>query len=199
MNVIDRENNFYKIEYPDKRIAWVEDTDVSKIFNNTVQEGPFKGMVISEKQFWGQGDKASKILGLYEKEIQDLINLKLKIFGVSYGNNERLGGSIGPMRSVSAASREATDKASTKSKRTGKGRMSRPEMESLEMIEWESICRQVASFAETPRGAQLAYSGKLYIGKTVEESIDLLQQTKEALDVNISFDCLLYTSDAADE
>ena len=39
-----------------------------------MQEGPFKGMVISEKQFWGQGDKASKILGLYEKEIQDLIN-----------------------------------------------------------------------------------------------------------------------------
>ena len=47
---------------------------VSKIFNNTVQEGPFKGMVISEDQFWGAGDKASKILGLYEKEIQNLIN-----------------------------------------------------------------------------------------------------------------------------
>ena len=47
---------------------------VSKIFNNTVQEGPFKGMIISEDQFWGPGDKASKILGLYEKEIQDLIN-----------------------------------------------------------------------------------------------------------------------------
>ena len=47
---------------------------VSKIFNNTVQEGPFKGMIISEDQFWGPGDKASKILGLYEKEIQNLIN-----------------------------------------------------------------------------------------------------------------------------
>jgi len=47
---------------------------VSKIFNNTVQEGPFKGMLISENQFWGPGDKASKILGFYEKEIQDLIN-----------------------------------------------------------------------------------------------------------------------------
>ena len=47
---------------------------VSKIFNNTVQEGPFKGMVISEDQFWGPGDKASKILGLYEKEIQNLLN-----------------------------------------------------------------------------------------------------------------------------
>ena len=39
-----------------------------------MQEGPFKGMLISEEQFWGQGDKASKILGFYEKEIQDLIN-----------------------------------------------------------------------------------------------------------------------------
>jgi len=47
---------------------------VSKIFNNTVQEGPFKGMIISEDQFWGLGDKASKILGLYEKEIQNLLN-----------------------------------------------------------------------------------------------------------------------------
>jgi len=55
-----------------KRIAL--SNKISKIFNNIVQEGPFKGMVISEKQFWGQGDKASKILGLYEKEIQDLIN-----------------------------------------------------------------------------------------------------------------------------
>jgi len=30
-------------------------------------------MVINEDQFWGQGDSSSKILGLYEKEIQDLI------------------------------------------------------------------------------------------------------------------------------
>ena len=55
-----------------KRIAL--SNKISKIFNNKVQEGPFKGMLISEEQFWGQGDKASKILGLYEKEIQDLIN-----------------------------------------------------------------------------------------------------------------------------
>ena len=55
-----------------KRIAL--SNKVSKIFNNTVQEGPFKGMIISEDQFWGPGDKASKILGLYEKEIQNLLN-----------------------------------------------------------------------------------------------------------------------------
>jgi len=46
---------------------------ISKIYNNTVQQGPFKSMVINEDQFWGQGDSSSKILGLYEKEIQDLI------------------------------------------------------------------------------------------------------------------------------
>ena len=46
---------------------------ISKMYNNTVQQGPFKGMVINEDQFWGQGDSSSKILGLYEKEIQDLI------------------------------------------------------------------------------------------------------------------------------
>ena len=34
LNVIDRKNNFYKIEYPDKRIGWVEDKDVSTIFNS---------------------------------------------------------------------------------------------------------------------------------------------------------------------
>ena len=46
---------------------------ISEIYNNTVQQGPFKGMIINEDQFWGPGDRSSKILGLYEKEIQDLI------------------------------------------------------------------------------------------------------------------------------
>ena len=48
-------------------------TKVSNIYNNSVQQGPFKGMIISDHQFWGSGDKSSKILGLYEKEIQDLL------------------------------------------------------------------------------------------------------------------------------
>ena len=30
-------------------------------------------MIINEDQFWGPGDRSSKILGLYEKEIQDLL------------------------------------------------------------------------------------------------------------------------------
>lgn len=52
---------------------------ISKIYNNTVQQGPFKGMVINEDQFWGPGDRSSKILGLYEKEIQDLLLVIQKI------------------------------------------------------------------------------------------------------------------------
>mgnify|MGYP001164133022 FL=1 len=46
---------------------------ISNIYNNTVQQGPFKGMQINDDQFWGEGDKSSKILGIYEKEIQDLM------------------------------------------------------------------------------------------------------------------------------
>lgn len=114
--------------------------------------------------------------------------LKTKNYGSYSGHNKRLAGNVGPIRSLSVASEGAAGKTSTKSKRTRKNRMSVPEMESLEMIEWKDVCKQVASFAETPRGAQLAYGGNMYIGKTVEESIELLQQTKEAMDVNISFD-----------
>tara|TARA_Y100000817_G_scaffold287661_1_gene256361 strand:- start:480 stop:1307 length:828 start_codon:yes stop_codon:yes gene_type:complete len=46
---------------------------LSKIYSNIVQQGPFKGMVINNDQFWGQGDKSSKILGIYEKETQELM------------------------------------------------------------------------------------------------------------------------------
>tara|TARA_Y100000996_G_scaffold383606_1_gene339691 strand:- start:159 stop:989 length:831 start_codon:yes stop_codon:yes gene_type:complete len=46
---------------------------ISTKFNYTVQQGPFKNMILSKKQYWGIGDNGKKILGLYEKEIQDLI------------------------------------------------------------------------------------------------------------------------------
>ena len=46
---------------------------ISRIFDYKVQQGPFKNMLLSEKQYWGIGDHGVKILGLYEKEIQDLI------------------------------------------------------------------------------------------------------------------------------
>ena len=30
---------------------------ISNIYNNTVQQGPFKGMQINDDQFWGEGEK----------------------------------------------------------------------------------------------------------------------------------------------
>lgn len=46
---------------------------IAKKYSNKVLYGPFQGMKISDKQFWKDGNKGSKILGLYEKEIQDLL------------------------------------------------------------------------------------------------------------------------------
>ena len=135
-----------------------------------------------------RGDQTLVVVSNAGHVLVGLPALKIKNYGSYNSHNKRLAGNVGPIRSLSVASKGAAGKTSTKSKKTGKNRMSRPELESLEMIEWRSVCKQVASFAETPRGAQLAYGGNLYIGKTVEESIELLQQTKEAMDVNVSFD-----------
>lgn len=68
------------------------------------------------------------------------------------------------------------------------GWMSKPELESLEMLEWSSVCKQVASFAMTSGAAQTAYRGRLMLGSHIEASRELLKQTKEAMDVEISFD-----------
>jgi len=39
-----------------------------------VQTGPFKGMVIVPNTMWGDGDTASKLLGLYEDELHGFVN-----------------------------------------------------------------------------------------------------------------------------
>jgi hypothetical protein len=39
----------------------------------TVQTGPFRGMHIIPKYMWGDGDTASKLLGLYENELHEFI------------------------------------------------------------------------------------------------------------------------------
>jgi hypothetical protein len=47
------------------------------IYNHTqgrVQTGPFKGMLIVPNTMWGDGDTASKLLGLYENELHDFVN-----------------------------------------------------------------------------------------------------------------------------
>ena len=43
-------------------------------FNGVVQYGPFKGFKFTPESWWGGGDKAAMLLGLYEKEI--LISLQ---------------------------------------------------------------------------------------------------------------------------
>ena len=52
-------------------------------FNSTVQYGPFAGLKFSPYSSWGMGDRASMLLGLYEKEIitslQNIPN-KYKVF-----------------------------------------------------------------------------------------------------------------------
>lgn len=47
---------------------------ICKIFNSTIQFGIFKNMKLLPSLYWGDTDKASMILGFYEKEVQ--INLK---------------------------------------------------------------------------------------------------------------------------
>jgi hypothetical protein len=46
---------------------------LSEQLNNTVAAGLFAGMVLLPASTWGRGDRGSQLLGLYEKEIQDLI------------------------------------------------------------------------------------------------------------------------------
>ena len=40
--------------------------------NNTVQHGPFKGMKLTAKWSWGDGDHAAKLLGTYESELYNV-------------------------------------------------------------------------------------------------------------------------------
>ncbi len=56
------------------------------------------------------------------------------------------------------------------------------QIESLEVLEWPSVCRQVAHFAQTVIAVQLIAGGKVPIGRSIEESQLLLQQTAEAMD-----------------
>lgn len=79
-------------------------------------------------------------------------------------------------------------KAKGKKKKRRKYRFSKTELRSMDMLEWSKVCKQVASFAMTPPAAQRAYTGKLLIGETVEESQELIEQTKEALDIELNFD-----------
>jgi len=45
--------------------------DLDKVYNSTIQYGPFKNLILSNNVWWGYTDRASMILGFYEKEVLD--------------------------------------------------------------------------------------------------------------------------------
>lgn len=52
--------------------------------------------------------------------------------------------------------------------------------ESLQLLEWPALCRQVACFAQTPMGAEVAMRCALPVGRSQAESELLLRETAEA-------------------
>lgn len=89
------------------------------------------------------------------------------------------------------------DKARTNLKGSGQKKNRPPragpaERESLELLAWPELCRQVASLCRTAMGAQRAISGRLPLGSTLEESEFLLRQTKEAAALQLNFEGIYY-------
>lgn len=42
-------------------------------FDGVIKEGPFSGVILPNRMSWGSSDQASMILGLYEREVMDVI------------------------------------------------------------------------------------------------------------------------------
>ena len=76
----------------DSRIYWLG-KQIKKITLNTVQSGPYKGMKLSNDVFWNEKDISSKLIGCYEKEVQEEIEIMQKIYNKKYLIN--LGGGEG--------------------------------------------------------------------------------------------------------
>jgi len=47
--------------------------DLERLFHNTVQYGPFKGLTVPSATSWGDGDRAPKIIGSYEENLHPSI------------------------------------------------------------------------------------------------------------------------------
>ena len=61
------------------RIIWIANY-IKRFTNNTVNTGLYKGMKIHNNIFWSQKDISTRLLGLYELEVQNII---LKIQSIS--------------------------------------------------------------------------------------------------------------------
>ena len=51
---------------------------LSDHFENTVAYGPFKGLVLSDTSWWGAADRGSMLLGFYEKEVLNSLEVFAK-------------------------------------------------------------------------------------------------------------------------
>ncbi|GIS31766.1 MAG: hypothetical protein Ct9H90mP3_5620 [Flammeovirgaceae bacterium] len=64
LNVTDKIGGFYKIEYPDKRVGWVNQMDISPMFKNS--EKTTSDIINNSKQFIGVpylwGEHLQKVL-----------------------------------------------------------------------------------------------------------------------------------------
>lgn len=61
------------------------------------------------------------------------------------------------------------------------------EQESLDILEWPAVCKQVAAFCGTSVAAAAVAAGRLPIGQSQAESELLLQQTSEALAADLRY------------
>jgi hypothetical protein len=56
--------------------------ELSAVMNNTIKYGPFAGMVFSHDHWWGNSDRGSMLLGIYEQEILNAIMSAQKKYNV---------------------------------------------------------------------------------------------------------------------
>ncbi|KAL9691222.1 hypothetical protein QQ045_011641 [Rhodiola kirilowii] len=54
------------------------------------------------------------------------------------------------------------------------------QQEALHTLEWDAVCRQLSSFTSTSMGRFAAENGNVVIGRSLEESQMLLEQTNSA-------------------
>ncbi|KAK6932551.1 DNA mismatch repair protein MutS, C-terminal, partial [Dillenia turbinata] len=73
--------------------------------------------------------------------------------------------------------------------------------ETLKTLEWDSICRQLSAFTSTTMGFSAAKSAKIPIGRSLEESRKLLEQTsaaKSLLPFKLDFSGIVDVSEIVD-
>ena len=58
------------------------------------------------------------------------------------------------------------------------------ELDALEMLQWDKVCNQVARFSSTPFGRDKINQGQMPMGRTLQESMFLLDQTEAAVRIN---------------